>query len=495
MTFTPAMLCVAAQTLAQAPAVDGGGRAIVLGGTPRTTLVSAAPTYAIELPATVAPQPVEAPGLLQMVGYIEPPPMDLFPENQWVQTAQGYILRGEFHSADALGLRFKFRGSFGSDGLELRVYDPFGTAVFGPFRGRATRADGTWWAPTIYGHTIGVEFFLPLDAPFPPRMPELVGISYEYDSDGIAQGGDCLEDVMCHNDWEQDASSVGRMRFEVDGGTGGCTGATLNRSGTDLCPIFMTARHCISTQASADSLEVVWFYQTDDCDGDVPSPNDLPRNDGSLLLKTNDDSEWTLLGLYEPAQTNWYLGWDSGNLGDGNDVVGIHHPGGSWKRITYGEKTDNDDCLGATNELFVETSLGAVRPGSSGSPVFDTSHRVRGTASCAGPDKNNSCPPDEWVSYGNLNKAFGIVRWYIYQMADPAYVDNSVGGDGGNDGSSERGTAANPFNTFYEGTFCVPTGGELRIDAGTYDEPVLKGRRLWRAMTLKASGGTVRIHP
>ena len=482
---------------AQSPEVPAASGLIVSGGTPRTTLISTAPTYGLELPATVVPQNIETEGLLQMVGYHEAPTEDLFPAAFWTQVDGGHVLRGEFRSANAVGLRFKFRGEFGN-GLDLRVYDPAGTTVFGPFRDPIASADGTWWAPTIYGDTIGVEFFVPDEFPFPPQMPVLALISYEYDngdSGGMGDRGDCLTDVKCYNSWEQSAVAVGRMRFDTDGGTGGCSGALLNRSGSDLAPIFMTARHCISTQSSADSLEVLWRYETDDCNGSVPNTNDLPRNNGSLLLKVDATSEWTLLGLYEPAQVGWFLGWRSANLGDGNDVVGIHHPGGSWKRITFGEKTDNTECLGAQNELYIETTNGAVRPGSSGSPVFDTDQFVRGTASCAGPDKFNSCPPDEWVSYGNLNEAFDEVRYYIFEMADPTYSDNAVGGDGGNDGNKERGTAANPFNTFYEGTFCVPSGGELRIDAGTYDESVLKGRRLWRAMTLRASGGTVRIHP
>jgi hypothetical protein len=68
-------------------------------------------------------------------------------------------------------------------------------------------------------------------------------------------------------------------------------------------------------------------------------------------------------------------------------------------------------------------------------------------------------------------------------------VNRGVAGDPGNDGSSERGTAANPFNTVYEGTFCVPDGGTVTIQAGNYNERFT----LWRPMTLTAQGGTARI--
>ena len=61
-----------------------------------------------------------------------------------------------------------------------------------------------------------------------------------------------------------------------------------------------------------------------------------------------------------------------------------------------------------------------------------------------------------------------------------------AGGDAGNDGASERGTAANPFNTVYEATFCAPAGGDVYIAPGGYNERF----RLWRPMTLRRSGSS-----
>ncbi len=451
-----------------------------------TQVRSTLPASVIVLPATtpLPPEDVDPP----RVGYVLPTPPDLLKTATWQALPDGgYVLRAELVSAGASGLRVQFPADFGSAGMELRVFDPAGAAAFGPYTHPQVSGDGTWWTPSIFGEAIGLEFYAPDAHAAPARVPPVLAIAYRFEAAEVMRA-DCLEDVSCYPAWASDARAVGRMEWIVWPYVYYCTGAMLNRTGSDFAPMFMTARHCISQQTDAASLEVVWFYQTDVCDGNEPDINTLPRNNGSLLLKTHADSEWTLLGLWDPAQADVYLGWDSGYWANQSAGVGIHHPFATpdpkFKRITEFTKTDDSDCLGATQEWYCETSLGAARPGSSGSPAFDSAHRVRGTLSCAGPDKYTSCPPDEWLTYGAYDAAFPIVRWYLYDMASPAYVDGGVAGDPGNSGDSERGTAANPFNTVYEGTFCVPSGGEVYISPGSYNEQF----HVWRPMTLRRSG-------
>ena len=100
-------------------------------------------------------------------------------------------------------------------------------------------------------------------------------------------------------------------------------------------------------------------------------------------------------------------------------------------------------------------------------------------------------PCSPFGTYGRLDAAIGIVRWYITGMANPTYVNRDVSGDPGNEGSTERGSLILPFNTVYEGTFCVPADGVVRIKPGSYNERMT----LWRPMRLERSGttGIVRI--
>jgi hypothetical protein len=113
----------------------------------------------------------------------------------------------------------------------------------------------------------------------------------------------------------------------------------------------MTARHCISTQAEAGTLEVRWLYQTSTCNGTVPGWTTVPRTNGALLLKLHTNTDWTLLGLYEPPGGDYYAGWNAGTWASGGAATGVHHPAGSFKRISTGSSSGSTD--GAT---FCDTS-------------------------------------------------------------------------------------------------------------------------------------------
>jgi len=249
-------------------------------------------------------------------------------------------------------------------------------------------------------------------------------------------------------------------------------------------------------------MEAYWFYQTANCNGTPPNLNSVPRTTGALLLKQHFQSDWTLLGLYEPPAGTYYFGGDSGNWASGNSGSAVHHPGGTFKRVTF--FTTDGTATGCDRNLWssqVYVGNGTIEGGSSGSAGIDSAFRMRGTCSCvetAGRDANGNpiwkCPTagdPVWVGWGRLDLAFPIVRWYIWQMANPTYVNRAVAGDPNNAGDTERGTSANPFNTVYEGTFCVPSNGTVRIRPGNYNERF----RVWRPMRLEREGtsGVVRI--
>jgi hypothetical protein len=111
---------------------------------------------------------------------------------------------------------------------------------------------------------------------------------------------------------------------------------------------------------------------------------------------------------------------------------------------------------------------------------MDGARRVRGTLT-GGPADDCTI-----ARYGRFSDAFGNLRWYLWEVPSTIYVNRGVPGDPGNNGSSERGTSANPFNTVYEGTFCVPRNGTVRIRPGNYNERFT----LWRPMQLERDGAS-----
>lgn len=438
------------------------------------------------------------------VGYTIDAPPNLIAGAKWERLAalRGWVCRLELRSENAVGLRLQFQGQLDS-GITLQIYHPDGSVVL-PVRAYPDD-EGYWWAPTLwYSDTIGVEIFVPetVDA---QKLPELTAIGLMYqgiEPDFAPAELGCHLDVTCYSAYNDLKQGVARILFPVGSNWGLCTGQLMNRTGTDFAPIFSTAQHCINTQASAHGMEAYWFYQTATCNGTPPNLNSVPRTTGALLLKQHYQSDWTLLGLYEPPAGDFYLGWDSGSWASGSSGGAVHHPGGTFKRVTF---FTTDGTWGAcdrnswSSQVFLGN--GTIEGGSSGSAGVDSAFRVRGTCACAeiaGQDSNGNpiwkCPTagdPVQVGWGRLDLAYPTVRWYIWEMANPTFVNRAVAGDSGNAGDAERGTSANPFNTVYEGTFCVPSNGTVRIVPGNYNERF----RVWRPMRLERSGtsGVVRI--
>src|SRR5262249_54057179 len=120
----------------------------------------------------------------------------------------------------------------------------------------------------------------------------------------------CELDVNCYPDWAATAKGGARMSFEMDGDPYMGTGTLLNTRNSSNIPFFLTANHCISTEAVARTLETMWFYQKDRCNGVLP--NSFPRSLGASLMATGDPvhGDYTLLKLNSVPNGVTFQGWD-----------------------------------------------------------------------------------------------------------------------------------------------------------------------------------------
>lgn len=473
----------------------------------------------VRLPRTVVPPPTPHEGETARpildVGYTEDAPPHLLGQAkwQWIQSydaetnrpLRGWVCRLELLSENAVGLRLKMRGRIES-GVQMHVYSPDSEVVL-PVRAYPDE-DGYWWTPSVWHtSTIGLEVFVPEEVDT-QRLPEIAAIAYMYqgiEPDFSPAELGCHRDVTCFSSHSDVARGVARILYPRDNRQSVCTGQLMNRSPSDLAPIFSTAQHCISTQTSASGVEVFWFFQTTTCNGTPPNLNTVPRTLGARLLKQHSNSDWTLLGLFEPPNGDVFLGWTNTDWSLGSNGSAVHHPGGTFKRISFFSRVFGvgTGCgfIGGLWDTEISFGSGTIEGGSSGSAGLDSNLRMRGVASCAETDGNDAngnpiwkCPrPDDplWVGWGRLDQAFSHTRYYLSDMANPTFVDRSVSGDSGNNGDTERGTSSNPFNTVHEATFCVPANGTVRIAPGNYNERFT----LWRPMTLRRDGssGTVQI--
>lgn len=184
------------------------------------------------------------------------------------------------HSPGAFGIRLHIRNfDFSSGSLLVYGYEGKDITVHGPYTGKGPQGTGEFWTPTTPGDKVYIE--LTETESIKGEIFELLHRDKEISEASPLVALECHLDVMCR---QEDVNSsvrdaIGRMEYIKEGNGYLCTGTLLNSSDPETSvPYFLTARHCLSTQQVADTLEVTWFYQTNDCNGTVPSLFSLPRS-------------------------------------------------------------------------------------------------------------------------------------------------------------------------------------------------------------------------
>lgn len=471
----------------------------------------------VALPATrpfealAATAPEDTAGV-DKVGYVEDLDANLSPTWNWTRRADGTdAARVRFASRGACGLRLQFEGIDPKAQIEMRFFDEAGESVLGPFVSPRVDEQGGWWSPTIWGEVAGVEL-IALDGVRPEAaQPQVVRVAYlnQGGSCGVTPGQvlSCNNDIQCHNSWANGEGRGVALFYNIKDGV--ClrwTGALLARQPGDFSPLFMTSNFACGTSGEADSVEVYWEYETDACNGAFPAtPANQPRNLGAVRIKRHVDADWSLLALLDPpaASNPDYLGWNSGSWSDNATATVIHHPRGSFKRISFGETGILQQvalCLSIlpggcfdVDSRRVNTSDGPTELGSTGAPVVDSNRQVRLVISGRVSD-SWVCADAPFRSYGGrLDQAYDHLKYALADafIASPTYVNNTAVGDDGGNGILERGVVAAPYTGILEASFVVRAGDELRINPGNYTGRV----KIWRPMKLKRDGtsGSVRM--
>jgi hypothetical protein len=230
-------------------------------------------------------------------------------------------------------------------------------------------------------------------------------------------------------------------------------------------PYFLTANHCIATQAEASSLTVIFFYQSAACGGAPPDPGILPQTSGSTLLVTELDTDMTLLQLSGALPGGAGLnGWTADAPSPGETLWGVHHPSGCRKRISMGIiDTTPLDCTDrpANDYYYGRWLIGHTEDGSSGSPLYNSEYLVIGQlyGACftTNTDCGNSGTTWNWL-YGRLDRSFPLLSPYIWESG--VWVDFNYSGN-------ETGTPTRPFNTLAEGLNAADAGGHVWIKPGS----------------------------
>jgi hypothetical protein len=118
-----------------------------------------------------------------------------------------------------------------------------------------------------------------------------------------------------------------------------------------------------------------------------------------------------------------FSGWDTGDPGVGAIVTGVHHPMGSYKRISFGLTTPsvdvdvNGDPAPAGLYTIVTYDQGITQPGSSGSPLFTAPGVVVGMLTY-GPAEPGEvlCSTGDVGGYGKFSNAYPYLSAYLENL-------------------------------------------------------------------------------
>ncbi len=366
-------------------------------------------------------------------------PAGLMQVGAWQTASDGTPLwRAALRSSGAAGLRVEFRNFSVGDG-KVWLYD--GSQIAGPYSGRGPFDDGHFWSASVASESVVLEYQPAGDAGSDPPF-EVVNLVHQtrraaafadpqMPGDPPPDPADfCMLDPNCYPTWKPAMSMVGIVSLLDGGDEYLCSGSLVATRDNSMKPYFLTAGHCVSTEDVARTVEVFWKYQTSSCGGFAPVSRYVGEMSpvGSHLIGagTIAEGDYSLLLLPSVPADVTFAGWDTGDPEVTASVAGIHHPAGSWKRISFGERAGDVDAQIVDDAGVLETApaalylqiqydQGRTQPGSSGSPLFSSPGVVVGTLTWGlESDELSVCEIQPFYSgYGRFSNAYNNLQAYF----------------------------------------------------------------------------------
>jgi hypothetical protein len=359
---------------------------------------------------------------------------DTLPSLTWQNNGDGYMARWAVTSPDARGLRAGLQIHALPDSAELRFSGSAAPErIIGVVSGQEAKAlrieDQIYWTPLTEGETQTIEIWLPSSVKTEDVKIELNAVSHLFTSarDGfsatpVLKSEYCEVDVAClftnlGSAFQNVSSAVAKITFKSGSGSSMCSGTLLNNSAGGQIPYFWTAAHCIKTSSEAATLNTYWFFELASCGGAQASVNYRQLTGGAALLYASAATDVSLLKLNNSAPAGAYFaGWDAGDF-SADSMIGIHHPGGDYKKISIG-KGAGATCdavfdgagggVSLANLSLVSWSQGTTEGGSSGSGLFTKAN-------------------DNWYLRGGLYGGSG--NCLNSGLPITSVVDNTINGD------------------------------------------------------------------
>lgn len=344
-------------------------------------------------------------------------PLDPLTDSAIYSVPEGDVRVGAIVSEGALYTRVHFKGMSLPAGARVFVYSLANPdEYYGPYEGHGLSDDGTFWTPPMKGDGVVIEYFVPTGAENSQNTPFKVSeVAHVYEDPLDLKVGGCHNDVNAT--WADTAKSVGRLDFVTTQGAFLCTGNLLadNVVSSDI-PYVLTANHCFSTQTAAQSLRVYWNYNSAS-----PAPPNTPFTDGADLLATGTSSDFTFVKLTGTVPGGlFFSGWDAATFSGTAAAAGIHHPDGSYKRLSFGtaRQPTSGECGAGFQCLAVDWNSGVTEGGSSGSGIWKGLPGDAGGAKLigtltGGPSACGAAPADLKDFYGRFSVTYPSISAFL----------------------------------------------------------------------------------
>lgn len=340
-------------------------------------------------------------------------------DGQWISVEGGSIWRVVVASDNATTARLNLKGLKVPAGQQVRLSSPgWDGTVIGPIEGTGEFGTGEAWSMSLPTNEVLVEWFVPTGA----RADKLPFASADYyhgyrqiwkledPGDGGVAVGTCHLDPICFPTWANESNGTVRLIFAGSL----CSGQLTATTAADETPYVSTANHCISTQSVANSCQFNFFYRRNTCAASATAAAGTNVTGGDLVA-TQFASDCTLLMIRPSLPTGiFWVGWTNANVPTTTASTGLHHPDGSYQRISFGSKnaaafncgspTTNWSSLSwnAATQYGV-TSTGVTEGGSSGSAIYRNSDKkLYGVLTCGGSSCSNTAADD---GYGRWDVA------------------------------------------------------------------------------------------
>ena len=347
----------------------------------------------------------------------------------WTVERGHWVWRLVIQAEGTTGLSVRFGTFEVPKGGELFLHSPDGEESLGALTHRNMKDWGGLATGLLATDVLVLEYRQPLELSDWPRLVidqvvqgyrALSGWPHGVHRGPFGNSGQCNINVNCPEGtpWATEKRSVALI---VQGGFAVCTGALVNNTLNDGTPYFLTANHCLGNPGN-------WLYyfnhESATCAGSSGPVNQSVSGGTTLVSSAQSDVALIELSQTPPDSYNvQYAGWDaSGSIP--SSAVGIHHPSGDVKKICFEDDSPYQSTAGGAQVWWIDQwELGVTEPGSSGSPLFDSNHRIigqlyGGAAACAGTTNNG-----QYDFYGRFDVSWNVG---LDEYLNPAGIDVNV---------------------------------------------------------------------